>query len=624
MALLWVNAVRAADVDIEVSGVSRAMADNIRAFVSTRWLSSARLDDEGVRQDFQDAAVQDTLLALRPFGYYNPAVSPGMSRRDNGQWQLRLDVVPGEPVRVRTVRVELTGPGADLQAFNTWKKQWPLQPGERLDQSIWEAQKSRLLDLAEDLGFLAADFTTRDIALDLVEQRADLALVMDTGPRAVMGDVVFHQDTVTPEVLATIPRFERGDPYRLVSVDQLRTDLWKTGYFSEIDVAEVRLLDQVPPVVDVRVTLEARKPNSHQGSIGWGTDTEFRTQYRWLRNRLSERGDSFALGAGWQSRYEELTVFGEYRLPRRVDSQQYWLASGQYSTEVQELEVTANDGDQRFSLGSARVDTALLRGGRARMLDPGWSTEPIVEQMYVEYLYERNGFDQLLENPEPGRAVGSPADVADSGFGDAIGTLSVGIEYDWPVIRGSGFNTLGHHERGWLFTSSEAWGSDRDFTQVYLSTRRNILFGGRYKLLLRAEAGYTHADVTTVDFQVDGETFQLSETALPFQYRFKAGGSRSVRGYSYESLSDNGLGSNNIITASAELEYRVLDNWSAAAFVDIGNAFNDWSETDLKRGAGLGIRWYTIAGAVRVDVARALDGIGDDWQIHLTIGTPLL
>ena len=98
----------------------------------------------------------------------------------------------------------------------------------------------------------------------------------------------------------------------------------------------------------------------------------------------------------------------------------------------------------------------------------------------------------------------------------------------------------------------------------------------------------------------------------------------SVRGYGFEQLSDNDIGSNNIITASAEVEYRFLNSWSAALFYDIGNAFNDWDDTDLKSGIGIGIRWYTVAGPLRLDFARALDKPGEPWSIHFTIGSILL
>jgi translocation and assembly module TamA len=150
------------------------------------------------------------------------------------------------------------------------------------------------------------------------------------------------------------------------------------------------------------------------------------------------------------------------------------------------------------------------------------------------------------------------------------------------------------------------------------------MLGDRWKLLLSGEFGYTDAEVNDVDLELPDQTLRLSVTDLPNLYRFKAGGSRSVRGYAFESLSNNGLGSNNIVTASAEIEMKVHGDWSLAAFFDAGNAFNDWNDYELRKGVGIGVRWYSIAGPLRLDVAQGLDLAGDPWRIHFTIGTPLL
>jgi translocation and assembly module TamA len=203
-------------------------------------------------------------------------------------------------------------------------------------------------------------------------------------------------------------------------------------------------------------------------------------------------------------------------------------------------------------------------------------------------------------------------------------TLSFGVDYDMPYSRGQGFAMIGQHNRAWAFISREGWGSDRDFFQAYLSSRWHFLAGDRWKFLLRGEVGYSDAEVRETTVIIEDALVDLSVTQLPNLYRFKAGGSNSVRGYSFESLSNNNIGSNNVITASVEAEMKLFENWSLAAFVDVGNAFNDWSEVDVKTGWGLGVRWYTIAGAIRVDFAQGLDLADDPWRIHFTIGTSLL
>ena len=142
--------------------------------------------------------------------------------------------------------------------------------------------------------------------------------------------------------------------------------------------------------------------------------------------------------------------------------------------------------------------------------------------------------------------------------------------------------------------------------------------------MLAEEARHEARLANTVSAVEDGEELRVELTTLPNTYRFRAGGSRSVRGYTFESLSNNGFGSNHIITASAELEYNVVGGWAGALFYDVGNAFNDWDNPELHKGIGVGIRWYSIAGPIRVDVAQAMDFDGKPWRLHVTIGVPLL
>jgi translocation and assembly module TamA len=278
-------------------------------------------------------------------------------------------------------------------------------------------------------------------------------------------------------------------------------------------------------------------------------------------------------------------------------------------------------------LGAGRIDSWRNRAGKVRLLNLAVSQEQITETIYIESLFENDDFDRVTSRFGPQLPlifVDDPSLEDELGLGEGKFSLSLGIDYDWPVINGRGFDTQGHRIRTWLFTANEAWGSDSDFTQFYISGRWNRVFGQRWKVLLRGEVGYTDATVNELTLSLAGQPFDLSVTELPFVYRFRAGGSNSLRGYDFEQLSNNGIGSNNIITASAELEYKLRGNWAGAAFYDVGNAFNDWSERDLKRGVGVGLRWYTVAGAVRLDYAQALDLQGEPWRIHLSIGSPLL
>jgi translocation and assembly module TamA len=263
-----------------------------------------------------------------------------------------------------------------------------------------------------------------------------------------------------------------------------------------------------------------------------------------------------------------------------------------------------------------------LRIGRLRVHDRERGFRQLFETLYAESLFERVDFD-----PRTGGEPVPPevqAAIAETNLAENMTYLSLGIDLDMPFTRGNAFDAVGEHHRAWAFVSNEAWASDQDFFQVYLSSRWIKRAGDRWKFLLRAEAGYSDADVKEVQVPVEDLLINVSVTELPNFYRFKAGGSTSVRGYGFETLSDSNIGSNNILTASAEVEYQIFQDWSLAAFYDVGNAFNSWSDTRLRQGVGVGIRWYSIAGAVRVDIAKALDLQGQPWRIHFTIGASVL
>jgi translocation and assembly module TamA len=114
---------------------------------------------------------------------------------------------------------------------------------------------------------------------------------------------------------------------------------------------------------------------------------------------------------------------------------------------------------------------------------------------------------------------------------------------------------------------------------------------------------------------------------LPPSERFYAGGDRSVRGYAFEALSpidENGneIGGRYLGTASVEVDYLVRGNLGIAAFYDVGNATQDF-EFDFKSSVGVGLRYLTKIGMIRIDLAHPLDDPDTSVRLHLTVGPDL-
>ena len=623
--MAFLSAMACADsVEYEVVGVGEPMLTNVRNHVTAFRIGSSARVNTRLRRRLTDDAIRATEDAMRPYGYFNPVVDVEINQREKETWLITIKVETGPPTLIKSLDLELTGPGKELESLVSWYEGFPLKQGQVLNQIAWDKAKLDVLDLLEESGYLQADFPRHAIRVDPAVNTARLELVVDTGPQAVMGKVTFNQDIVNDDVLGNLRRFDEGDAYHSFLLEKFRLDLWRSGFFEDIEVVERRVLTAQPPRVDFEVNFTSRKKNTYQGTIGYGTDTLARFQFFYGRHLLSPRGDNFDLGVGWQQKDNQFSVLANYRLPRKTETRQFWITSAGLQTENQQFKISA-DGDigNRLDIARGSINDYWLRLGKTRVRNIRQGFEQLFETVFVQYLNEEFDFNPTDLVDPLGQDI-SPRVGFDDFLRNTSNTLAIGMDWNWPEIRGRGFQTVGHHERAWVFTSNDAWGSDIDFTQVYLSSRWNFLATDRLKILLRAEAGYSNASSIDVTAPSPGSDVSIAVTELPSLYRFKAGGNQSVRGYSFESLDNNGLGSNNIFTSSAEVEYRFHENWSAAAFVDVGNAFNDWSDPKLKLGTGLGLRWYSIIGALRLDFAQGWALDGDPWRILLSLGTYLL
>lgn len=140
---------------------------------------------------------------------------------------------------------------------------------------------------------------------------------------------------------------------------------------------------------------------------------------------------------------------------------------------------------------------------------------------------------------------------------------------------------------------------------AYGKNRAHQLIGG-------LQAGYLWTD----DFD-----------SVPYKLRFFAGGDQSVRGYNHDSLaplSDKGylMGGQALAVGSVEYNYEVLEGLRLATFADVGGAYDRSFKTPTKVGAGVGLRWASPVGQVRVDIATGVKEKDRPIKLHFFIGTP--
>jgi translocation and assembly module TamA len=154
--------------------------------------------------------------------------------------------------------------------------------------------------------------------------------------------------------------------------------------------------------------------------------------------------------------------------------------------------------------------------------------------------------------------------------------------------------------------------SDNTFVQSNLYFKAILSATSDIRFLARTELGSSWVD-------------EFSE--LPASQRYFTGGDNSVRGFAYKSLGPedsegNVVGGNYLMVGSLEAEYFFSRKFSMAAFFDTGNALDNISDP-LEQGAGVGVRWHTIIGPVRLDFAKPISEKGDPWRIHFYLGPDL-
>jgi translocation and assembly module TamA len=161
--------------------------------------------------------------------------------------------------------------------------------------------------------------------------------------------------------------------------------------------------------------------------------------------------------------------------------------------------------------------------------------------------------------------------------------------------------------------SHEMLALDTAFFQPMLTAKLIQRITPRGRVILRSEVAGTVID----DFN-----------ELPPILRYYAGGDNSVRGYAYQDLSPvnasgERIGGKQKLVGSLEYDFRFKQRWSAAVFFDTGNAFNQWSKTNLKDGTGFGLRWHSPVGPLRFDIAWPISEPDPDPRIHVVFGPEL-
>ncbi|AGG90255.1 autotransporter assembly complex protein TamA [Rhodanobacter denitrificans] len=568
-----------AGVQLVVDGVADPLKAAVIAGVELSQYAGRDVSDAQAKRLYERAPGQ-VKSALQPYGYYDASVT-GELQPIGRDWRVTLHVQPGEPVKVTAVDVQLDPEAAALAPIRQAKRALERLKDKPLNHGTYDAARDALGAQLTASGFLDARLLTHRVEVTRANHSAAIKLAWQAGPRYRYGRVHFDGSQFEDGFLDRYVPFKSGDYFSQSQLLELQQALNGADYFAVVNV-----LPDVDAakggVVDVTVQLAPAKRTIYTGGPFIGTDTGFGVRGGMERRWVNRRGHKWKNELVVAQKLKTLSTL--YSIPLPGDNQRSY-------------NVGANFRDANTATSQSR--TLELVGNETRQWH-GWTRTLGVHALSGTFTVGKRG-------SEPDNAPGIEHGRSTLVFGEAALTRKQADNPDF-VRRGWLLSVAARSTAGNLL-------SDASFSQVTADAKwiRALGTRSRNRLILRGSAGMTW----TNDF-----------AALPPQLRFFAGGDRSVRGYGYQSIgprnsTDRVIGGRHLLVASTELEHYFTRNWGMAAFVDAGNAF---SGTDYrpKLGAGLGLRWRSPVGMIRVDLGTPIhDDRAHGIQLHLVIGPDL-
>lgn len=475
-----------------------------------------------------------------------------------------LLVSPGERYRIGSIRIE-AGPTVPPNLITS---NLPLKIGEPIVAQRIQGAEANVAVVLPQQGYPFATVGQRDVLLDQDTHLGDYTLPVTTGPRArfggfrTTGDLAFGARHI-----AVLARFEQGALYDSRDVDDLRQALVATGLFATVAVEPERT-GQVNPDgtenVRILVTQDAGPPRTLAASAGYGTGQGFRVEGSWTHRNLFPPEGALVLSAVAGTREQGASaIFRRSNAGKRDRTLQFGLEA--LRTRYDAFNALTGRLFARLSYDSTPLwRKPLTWGVGAEILgtveeDYDFTTARREDRKFlIGSLIGQLGIDRTDSLLDPTK--GFRAQV----LAQPEGALSDGFK---PYLR------------------SQLDGS------AYLPVGDSLVLAGRARI---------------------GTTLGIDRFELAPSRRFYAGGGGSVRGFAFQQLGPKDpdgrpLGGLSLTEAAAEVRYR-FGNFGVVGFVDVGQVYEERvpSFDNLRAGVGIGGRYYTSFGPLRLDVATPL------------------
>jgi len=432
-------------------------------------------------------------------------------------------------------------------------------------------------------GYADVSIHLRPETAPAVEDRRSVVVLIEIVPGSLVkvGDVHFEgNEHTSAAMLRRRVRIKSGAPFDPVELESSRYRLSRLGVFDAVD------LHYNPPDGEVRDPVYVlREGPRYEGNLlaGYGS-------YEQLRGGVE---------------FRQMNLFGRAHQSRLELVQSMKSTRGEYTYTVPELFGETIDGTARV-FGLQREELAFLR----KEFGVNATLKRRIPWIRAEGTL---GYTlQTLKNSDNELATRTADDKNVN-----VGSIEAGLtrdRRDSPLRPRHGYRWFGQVE-----AANERFGGEVNYERFELGGAYH--FGmGEWQFM---HIGFMHGVLTT---------FGTTDVTIPVNKRFFPGGDSSIRGYQEGEAAPRGadgrfIGAKTYTLLNLEYEQVLTDEWSAVVFVDaLGSAVRlaDYPFDERLYSAGIGVRYQTLVGPIRLEYGRNLNPrVGDpSGTLHLSIGFP--
>jgi translocation and assembly module TamA len=521
-----------------------------------------------VKQD-----IQRVITILRSHGFYSVHVTHEI-KPDESPVRVIFKIDPGQLYLIKHLDIQVRGEGEMLRHSLSLKEDVGLELETPAEAKKILDTRDRLMHWFKTKGFPFTRMGDPNVIVDHSDQSVSVTYVVYSGVKAYFGLTRIEglESVEEPFIRSKIP-WKAGDLFNLDLFQEMKKNFYALGVFATIDVKEGETLDEenrLPVFIHVR----ERKHRTVKAGISYATDEGLGGRTSWEHRNIFQQGERLSISGGASG--IAYSTEGIFHKPQFQRSDQALILNLRLAEDHPEAYTSRNIAGlikiERSLSNEIRVGVGL--GDRMSRIDQ----------------LDRVEYSNLFSLP---------------------------ISLDWNTSNDLLDPVRGGHLSTQVDPYYETYGSDLRFTKGLFSYRRYFSVSSSPVIVLATRGSM-------------GVMEGAERDDIPADIRFYAGGGGSIRGYPYQSVGPiqdgMAIGGRSLLSLSSELRAKFTDTFGLVLFIDGGNAY-ETTFPDLDKslywGIGIGLRYFTAIGPLRMDVAFPLtqrEGMDDAFQIYVSIG----